>query len=866
MKLGILLLCLHITLVVAQSTEDEGYTFCDIPPAKLMGATSLTCTFPEDISLSKKDFSVVHVNSTGKPILDCLWVKGNLECFDTNGYVFNKMVNNTLTIEILKTFSNMTGLYYCKTSTSSSKDVKYCELEILMDYAYPTQKIVHIVIGISVGLMGIGAIIALVILFTLRRRRQHIDHNSTMEARPMLDRTTNLNPNRRREEVTRKLQEHLANKTKEMYQNILDTFYFVPPVYFNKVKYTKQSVANQEVYNPDLPDSNEVRHDLAMRHVLHCLRHVAERGQEKMFVLTQFEYKDYLNNVSNDYKDHTLPVVTSLQQEDENSASVDFLIIHRRHGVFAGVVKVLTDQEENGGDVGTSDVVDEVSNALLKFQKTCDVVSHLMSDQHEGLKIRQLLVVFNIKQSTFQKSLTTQTELLEKLKMCWPICLGQLSDQNLHQGVGPTSLTQFEKLWERVNTQKQDIYRMNDELYLTIIARFCGPATISSLSCESTQPSESFSYQLPKTLDQAVSLTGDMFERFTLYPGMTDLLDKPRICLAGPPGTGKSKMLSLVAQKWISEGHDVRIIYSSPDDIVAVNEFRKRLNSINPSQIQIVCHVQEGKVKNTIEILKESAENHPVFAILDEIDFQKLRGKSLVTLLSKLGNSRNLHVWMAGCTTEHLDIKNPELSLLTVALTCPPSILRQAQQEDVAFLNQYRDSEHPAPTEGPPVKNIYHVGDGHSLEEQPHGCKCCANYISDFLTQTLRTGADDQNNTAVSQETNLQTLKQVSRLKYSDVLILFECDVNKDTPMVKSLQTSGIQMNIISNTEQNYTIEDDTDITFVAKAGQLLGLKRKVVVYVKGGVDMDDASARWNRVRGFTSCTSQLVLVSTPQS
>lgn len=112
-----------------------------------------------------------------------------------------------------------------------------------------------------------------------------------------------------------------------------------------------------------------------------------------------------------------------------------------------------------------------------------------------------------------------------------------------------------------------------------------------------------------------------------------------------------------------------------------------------------------------------------------------------MTLLSKLGNSRNLHVWMAGCTTEHLDIKHPELSLLTVALTCPPSILRQAQQEDVAFLNHYRDSEYPAPTEGPPVKNIYHVGDGHSLEEQPHGCKCCANYISDFLTQTLRTGA-----------------------------------------------------------------------------------------------------------------------------
>lgn len=206
----------------------------------------------------------------------------------------------------------------------------------------------------------------------------------------------------------------MANKTKEMYPNILDAFYFVPPVYFNKIKYTKQSVADQDVYIPDLPDRNDVRHDLAMRHVLHCLRHVAERGQEKMFVLTQFEYKDYLNNVSNDYKDHTLPVLPSLPQEADDTGSFDFLIIHRRHGVIAGVVKVLTDQEENG-DVGTSNVVNEVSSALLKFEKTCDIVFHLMSDQPQGLKIRQLLVLFNINESTFQNSLTTQKELLEVL-------------------------------------------------------------------------------------------------------------------------------------------------------------------------------------------------------------------------------------------------------------------------------------------------------------------------------------------------------------------------------------------------------------------------------------------------------------------
>lgn len=42
-------------------------TYCEIPMVKPMETTSLTCIFPEDLSVSKKDFSVVHINSTGKP-------------------------------------------------------------------------------------------------------------------------------------------------------------------------------------------------------------------------------------------------------------------------------------------------------------------------------------------------------------------------------------------------------------------------------------------------------------------------------------------------------------------------------------------------------------------------------------------------------------------------------------------------------------------------------------------------------------------------------------------------------------------------------------------------------------------------------
>lgn len=45
----------------------KGNISCKIPPVEPMGATSLTCTFPEDISLSKKDFSVVHTTNNNRP-------------------------------------------------------------------------------------------------------------------------------------------------------------------------------------------------------------------------------------------------------------------------------------------------------------------------------------------------------------------------------------------------------------------------------------------------------------------------------------------------------------------------------------------------------------------------------------------------------------------------------------------------------------------------------------------------------------------------------------------------------------------------------------------------------------------------------
>lgn len=86
--------------------------------------------------------------------------------------------------------------------------------------------------------------------------------------------------------------------------------------------------------------------------------------------------------------------------------------------------------------------------------------------------------------------------------------------------------------------------------------RFFGPATQSIL--EDTDGYKQL--VLPKTLTEAVSLTGDLYRRQVLYPDMIDLLQEPKVFIAGPRGTGKTTMLTIAGTKWLRSGKNVFIV------------------------------------------------------------------------------------------------------------------------------------------------------------------------------------------------------------------------------------------------------------------------------------------------------------------
>lgn len=105
------------------------------------------------------------------------------------------------------------------------------------------------------------------------------------------------------------------------------------------------------------------------------------------------------------------------------------------------------------------------------------------------------------------------------------------------------------------------------------------------------------------------------------------------------------------------------------------------------------------------------------------------------------------------------------------------------------------------------------------------------------------------------------TCSQHPSVQWKDILILVENKLTEEMPLMKYLLDSGIPVQIISYQNQENILTSDHNTVLAAKAGFLCGLKRKVVVYVEGSINRSDDSAKWTRVRGITSCTSQLVII-----
>ncbi|XP_070203630.1 uncharacterized protein [Littorina saxatilis] len=672
----------------------------------------------------------------------------------------------------------------------------------------------------------------------------------------------------------------LVDFVKQLYPDALTHTYVVPPVHLAWVPYKKDTVPGTDQEVLVLPSSEQLQQqqaniqaDFAQQHVLHNLQQLGDSGNEVMFVVSELNFKDYLNKPF--YAKHTgkLPKPANLPKELRHhgkQGDFDILVIHRQYGIMIGEIKSVGKTEASQADTVVVKVIDKAVKQLDK----CEVnARHMVSDIAPGLTaVCQSLGAANT---------------AECVQLC--CCSDQLSQPASYWHVTPAVLSQLSTWWQHRMACTVDT-RLTDQLYLDIVARFIGPATTVSVPCYNGVRVE------VRTAGQAVVELGRRLALLVLTLQQLDLMsrDPPLVCITGAPGTGKTVVLVLQGSRWLRQGHDVHVL-STWGDTWAVNtsitqqlEMSLRAGptpSLTPGSVSYHRYNlwdREADVEQAVNDLLACVKNGHLHVLIDEafFDSRAKDGPRLTRLVTRLAQQvPHLYLWCAGVLNRDIP---PALQtqVFTVPLRSAPAVLREIQPVIHRFkVHDYSDSGVPAPGDGLSVIRLSHHGNAHT-GRWPVDCAQCG---QDIAAELRRLGV------------GRSAANSPSRLSYRDVFVLTRSgnlhdDVTNEAGQVTSpasgvvqgLKDAGVPVSVLGYQDWLHNrarwegaVQDvavaATDTVTVAWYGWVTGLERRVVAVLQGRDQHDDDEGwtdeeidREDRLYAVSRCTTQLITVRTP--
>ena len=129
--------------------------------------------------------------------------------------------------------------------------------------------------------------------------------------------------------------------------------------------------------------------DFAQQHVLTNLKELGDACGEVMFILSELNFKDYLNKPFYAKATAKLPKPATLPKHDRHigkQGDFDVLLIHRQHGLLVGEVKSVGRSEAGRADADVTRVLDK---AVKQLDKSEAVARHLVSDIAPDLAVRK---------------------------------------------------------------------------------------------------------------------------------------------------------------------------------------------------------------------------------------------------------------------------------------------------------------------------------------------------------------------------------------------------------------------------------------------------------------------------------------------
>ncbi|XP_070208594.1 early endosome antigen 1-like [Littorina saxatilis] len=164
----------------------------------------------------------------------------------------------------------------------------------------------------------------------------------------------------------------------------------------------------------------DVLDDDAAERLWRCLRVLSKELHEVMMVISQLEFRKYLDNdtdpinaAKNAAACANLPRPVTMQQQQHHDGDFDVLIIHRHYGLIVCEVKAVGADRRNTPDLNKA-VVGKVQKAVKQLNKAKTVLNHLVSDM-VPVQVTKTLVLPNVTSAELLLALSTSYHLQQDL-------------------------------------------------------------------------------------------------------------------------------------------------------------------------------------------------------------------------------------------------------------------------------------------------------------------------------------------------------------------------------------------------------------------------------------------------------------------
>ncbi|XP_025111940.1 uncharacterized protein LOC112574838 [Pomacea canaliculata] len=274
-------------------------------------------------------------------------------------------------------------------------------------------------------------------------------------------------------------------------------------------------------------------------------------------------------------------------------------------------------------------------------------------------------------------------------------------------------------------------------------------------------------------------------------------------------------------------------------------------------------------MEKAVNELSQAAREGSLYVIADEVG--SVYGPSFMNNSFKpfcyqlLTRVPGLHLWAASCFHGY-EPAGWQVEHLTRPLRSPPVVVRKVKQDKMFTSNipvlPYSEGGVSDHTDGPPVKRLYHRGQGH-LGLWPGDCVTCGREVASFL-HSLHVGVTESGTTTSTTVTSTSGGTTPPCLHWRDVFVLYWDDGSDNSGMVTGLQEAGIPVQVMKHDDIDDVATARSDVVWVARGSRVRGLERKVVVCLEETVS-PEYDRRFVPFYLMSRCTSQLVIVFSDQ-